>query len=267
MTGTDPLQVILPPRPLAPGVRALSTTRRGGVSAGSYASLNLGTRTGDDPGCVEENRRRLRACARRLADAPLEALPWIRQVHGTRVVRAEEGDGAEADGAWTQGTGIACAVLTADCLPVILARADGGAVAALHAGWRGLAAGVLEAGVAELRAANPASRGTLDPGLTAWLGPCIGPEAFEVGPEVRTAFLEADPGAEACFREAPRTEAPDRLLADLQGLAQRRLEAVGVTPIERTAACTHDDPGRFYSHRRDGTTGRMATVVWRTPRG
>jgi YfiH family protein len=225
-------------------VRAAMTTRRGGVSAGAYESLNLATHVGDDAGAVAENRRRLRAAL------ALPAEPaWLEQVHGIRVAVLPRLDGP-ADAAVCFATGVVCAVLVADCLPVFLASLDGDRVGLAHAGWRGLAAGVIEATVAALEC---------DPShLVAWLGPSIGPRAFEVGDEVRAAFLAADAAAEDAFIPG-RT---GRWLADLPALARRRLAAAGVGAVSGGGSCTHADPARFYSYRRDGATGRMAALAW-----
>ena len=237
---------IEPDWPAPPEVRALSTTRAGGVSAGPFSALNLAAHVGDDPAAVAANRARLRAAA----GLPAEPA-WLRQVHGARVVRlpAEGGAAPEADGAWTDRPGVVCAVLTADCLPVLLCDRCGTRVAALHAGWRGLAAGVLEAGVAALGA---------DPGaLLAWLGPAIGPAGFVVGPEVVEA-LGGKPGAAPWAEPAPG----GRWRVDLWAVARERLERAGVAEVYGGGLCTWSDAGRFYSYRRDGRTGRMATLVW-----
>lgn len=229
-------------------LRAASTTRLGGLSVGPFATCNLGARTRDEPAAVAANRARV-ARALGLPGEPR----WLRQVHGTTVVElGAAGAGMpEADAAWTRETGVVCAVLTADCLPVVLGDADGAAVAVAHAGWRGLAAGVLEATAAALPV--PAGR------LRAWLGPAIGPRAFEVGPEVRTAFVDGDAGAAVAFRRG----AGDRWHADLHMLARRRLRRLGVTRIDGGGCCTYTDRARFFSHRRDGPgTGRMATLAW-----
>lgn len=230
-------------------VGALVTTRNGGVSARAYASLNLGAGVGDDDRAVAENRRRLAAF--------VPAAPrWLRQVHGTDVV-VHRADAATApplaDAAVTRERGVVCSVLVADCLPVLLADREGTVVGIAHAGWRGLAAGVLERTVAAL--------GDLGAGadrIVAWLGPCIGPQAFEVGADVRAAFLATDAGAGAHF--VP--DAPSKWRADLRGLARRRLAACGVRAIAATDACTVSDSARFYSWRRDRGGGRMAALVW-----
>lgn len=238
------VDALVPEWPAPVRVRALQTRRGGGVSAGPFATFNLGTHVGDRPDDVARNRARLR-----------EALPaspqWLQQVHGRTVVRLP-GDGAPvpADAAWTDRTGTVCAVMTADCLPVLLCSDDGDAVAAAHAGWRGLAAGVLEATVDAMPA--PPRR------LMAWLGPAIGPAAFEVGPEVRAAFVDADPDAASCFRSG----AGDRWLADLFALARRRLLAAGVRAVFGGGHCTFSDPAQWFSFRRDGRCGRMASLIW-----
>jgi len=241
---------IVPDWPAPARVRAAFSTRAGGVSRGVYAGLNLGALSGDDPAAVAENRRRLAAAL----GLPAEPC-WLWQVHGTRVVRApfQKNSAAppEADAIYTTQTGVVCAVLAADCLPVLLCDEDASVVAAAHAGWRGLAAGVLEATVAALPVA-PAR-------LLAWLGPAIGPEAFEVGTEVRAAFLAADPGAAPAFRPGP---APGKWYADLFALARQRLARIGVARVHGGGLSTHADAARFYSHRRDGRTGRMAALVW-----
>ena len=234
-----------PDWPAPARVRALSTFRTGGVSLERYASLNLGDHVGDDPARVAENRRRL------LAAAGLPAEPqWLSQVHGTRVRNLDQDALAEADACMTRRAGTVGVILTADCLPVLLAASDGSVVGAAHAGWRGLAAGVLESVIDAL--------GVPPAGLLAWLGPAIGPSRFEVGPEVREAFLAQDPAALDVFRPNDR----GRYMADLPALARRRLNAAGLTQIYGSGDCTHTDETRFFSHRRDGTTGRQATLIW-----
>jgi YfiH family protein len=242
-----PEDCLIPDWPAPAGVHALVTTRRGGVSTGPWASLNLGTAVGDDPEAVATNRTLLAA----LLPGPAR---WLRQVHGNRVVAAEDVVAPEeADASVTTRDGVVCAVQMADCLPVLFASVDGSRVAAAHAGWRGLAGGVLENTVAAL--------GCAPAGIMAWLGPAIGPHCFEVGEEVLEAFVARDPGASVCF--AP--QGPGKWLADLPGLARQRLRAAGVTSVHGGALCTHSDPERFFSHRRDRITGRMAALVWRSP--
>ncbi|MFI4869302.1 MAG: peptidoglycan editing factor PgeF [Steroidobacterales bacterium] len=246
MTAPGTLQ---PDWPAARGVRAAFTLRTGGVSTGAYASLNLGARLGDDAFAVAENRRRV------AAELVLPAEPlWLSQVHGTTVVDADDHrSGAAApqgDAAVTRLPGRVLAVLVADCLPVLLARRDGAAVAVAHAGWRGLAAGVLEATTAAIGGAGDE--------LLAWLGPAIGPAHFEVGEEVRTAFCERDAHAAAAFAPNER----GRWQCDLHRLARQRLSALGLRSIHGEPRCTYAQAGSFYSFRRDGVTGRMAALIW-----
>lgn len=243
------LVVITPDWPAPVVVRAAATTRAGGVSTGAWASLNLGDHVGDDPAAVAANRARLRA-ALQLPEEPL----WLRQVHGVRVAdAAADGRGAEADAMIAAVPGRVCAVLTADCLPILLCDQAGTHVAAVHAGWRGLALGVVEATVAAL-----AARGAEPGGILAWIGAAIAAPAYEVGAEVRDAFLAADPGASGAFVPNVR----GRWQFDMIRVARARLAASGVTRVFGGELCTASDPGRFYSHRRDGNCGRQATLVW-----
>lgn len=237
-------EFVVPDWPAPPGVRALVTTRKGGASRAPWHEFNLGDHVGDDADAVAANRARLRAL--------LPAEPrWLAQVHGTRCVDAARVEGrTEADASVTRERGVVCAVLTADCLPVLLCAADGSAAGIAHAGWRGLADGVIESAVAAL--GMPGGR------LLAWLGPAIGPRAFEVGDEVRARFTEADAGAAAAF--VARGEG--KWLCDLYALARRRLHALGVERVAGGGECTVADAARFYSYRRDGVTGRMASLVW-----
>lgn len=238
------IEWVIPHWPAPARVRAYTTTRAGGVSAGAYAALNLAAHVGDDPAAVEENRRRLRT---HLPDEPL----WLTQVHGHAVVRAEDAaEGAEADAAFTRRAGRVCAVLTADCLPVLLCNDVGTVVCAVHAGWRGLAGGVIEAAV---RAMNEPP-----PRLLAWLGPAIGPQAFEVGAEVREVFLASHAEASQAFR--PSVNA-GKFLADIYQLARIRLAARGVGAVYGGGFCTVSD-ARFYSYRRAARTGRFASLIW-----
>jgi YfiH family protein len=238
---------ILPNWPAPPEVRALSTQRRGGVSAAPFESLNLGAHVGDSPEAVGENRRRLRT-ATRLPTEPV----WLSQQHGTNVLDLDGAHDAAAgaDASFTHRPGRVCAILTADCLPVLLASESGAGVAAAHAGWRGLAAGVIEATVRAL-ALPPQS-------LLAWLGPGIGAAHFEIGAEVREELLRADPQADAAFERNAR----GRYMADLVALARRRLERLGIARIYGGDACTYAAPGDYFSYRRDGRTGRQATLIW-----
>lgn len=237
--------------PAPRGVHALSTFRggvgNGGVSEAPYAEFNLGDHVGDDPVAVAENRRRLKAWG------GLPAEPsWLTQVHGVAVANLDDpGFVGPADAAVAKGPGKVCAILTADCLPIVLATDLGDRVAAAHAGWRGLAAGVIEATVQAL--GSPARY------LLAWLGPAIGPRHFEVGAEVREAFVNVDPQAAGSFAPNER----GRFMADLPGLARRRLANLGVNRIYGGGECTFERQDRYYSHRRDGVTGRQATLIWR----
>jgi YfiH family protein len=244
MTG---IPLIVPDWPLPAGLRAVQTTRGGGVSQGPWDSLNLALHTGDDPQTVQKNRERL-SLALGLASIP----SWPRQVHGAVVVEAAStADTVEADAVVGRGPGEVCGVQTADCLPVLFCSLDGAVVAAAHAGWRGLAGGVLEATLRSMARA-PAE-------VMAWLGPAIGPEAFEVGPEVRAAFVADHAGAAAAFRAG----AGDRWFADIYRLARLRLERAGVKGIHGGGRCTYTESETFFSYRRDGTCGRMATLIWR----
>lgn len=240
---------IEPDWPCPPGLVALSTIRTGGFSAPPWDSFNLGDHVGDEPAAVARNRRRL-----------LDLLPagtrvqWLQQVHGTRMIRARGEYPVEADACWTDRHGLACAVMTADCLPVLLCDQRGTAVAAAHAGWRGLCSGVLEAAVAAL----PCDAAD----LLAWLGPAIGPAAFEVGEEVRDAFLARSKDAGSCFMPSSRQ---GHYMADIYALARQRLAAAGVSRLYGGGECTFTDVERFFSYRRDGQTGRMATLVMLRP--
>ncbi|HEY2257194.1 MAG TPA: peptidoglycan editing factor PgeF [Variovorax sp.] len=244
---------LVPDWPAPPGVQALCSTREGGVSGGCYAGLNLGGHVGDEPVHVQANRALFRA---RLNARPV----FLEQIHGTRVAAlgAQTEDGMSADACTTTERGIACTIMVADCLPVLFTDASGARVGAAHAGWRGLAAGVLERTVDAFRASDGTSE------ILAWLGPCIGPDAFEVGDEVRAAFESALPSARACFRPSG---APGKWMADLAGLARQRLAAAGVTRAwgndGSEAWCTVHNPLLFFSHRRDRISGRFAACIWR----
>ncbi|MFC0709850.1 peptidoglycan editing factor PgeF [Azorhizophilus paspali] len=234
---------LAPDWPALARVRACVTTRTGGVSVAPFDSFNLGDHVGDEPEAVAENRRRLQSglgCE----------LAWLRQVHGVTVVLADPALTPEADACWTDRVGVACAILTADCLPVLFCDRAGTRVAAAHAGWRGLAGGVLEATLDALAVAPQE--------LLVWLGPAIGPAAFEVGPEVREAFLEHHPQAAAAFVPSRN---PGRFMADLYRLARIRLAARGIEAVHGGGFCTVRDE-RFYSYRRTPRTGRFASLVW-----
>jgi len=240
------LSWLVPEWPAPPCVRACTTTRLGGVSEGVYASLNLAEHVGDEPKHVAENRRRV------LQALHLPAMPlWLQQEHGTVAADAAAAEpGCVADASYAIGRGVVCAVLTADCLPLLLCDSGGTRVAAVHAGWRGLLGGVIENAVRALQ--RPGSQ------ILAWLGPAIGPNVFEVGDEVRAAFIAADAAATAAFCPSPA----GRWLADIYCLARQRLTSVHVEMVYGGHWCTVSDPERFYSYRRDGVTGRMASLIW-----
>lgn len=260
-----PFPVIVPQwRVPMPGVGALMTTRAGGVSEGVYGDghgrggLNLGVHVGDDPAHVARNRTALRT------GVPAEPA-WLTQVHGNQVLDASQvADAPEADAVFATQAGVVCAIMTADCLPVLLADLDGRVVAAAHAGWRGLAGGVLERTVAQMRSAGAGT-------LQAWLGPAIGPARFEVGEDVKAAFCERRPHTSAFFhpvsdcsgQEMPGTEMPRKYLCDIYGLARAILAELDIVLVSGGDCCTVSEPERFYSFRRDGVTGRMAALIWR----
>lgn len=238
-------------------IHALTTTRLDGVSEAPFDGLNLGDHVGDTPQAVARNRQLL------LQALGLHKTPqWLSQVHGIEVVEARaDGHIRPADGCWSDEAGLACIVMTADCLPVLMTDREGRRVAAAHAGWRGLVSGVLERTLACFP--DPAQ-------VQAWLGPAIGPLAFEVGDEVRTRFLQQTQAAPAeiaaAFVPSP-THPGDRWLADLYQLARIRLQAAGVSRISGGDYCTFTEQDYFYSYRRDGQTGRMASLIWIEERG
>ncbi|WP_323954175.1 peptidoglycan editing factor PgeF [Aeromonas hydrophila] len=239
---------IEPDWPAPAKVSALSTTRDGGISEGVFAGLNLGAHVGDEPARVETNRTRLQQAA----GIP-GTLNWLNQVHGTAVhpVSSDYGCAPDADAACAREAGQACIVMTADCLPVLFCDRAGTVVAAAHAGWRGLQGGVLEASIAAMGC---------EPGeILAWLGPAIGPTAFEVGGEVREAFMAEQAEAAAAFVPSPNE---GKLLADIYQLARLRLARAGVTAVYGGEHCTFSDSEQFYSYRRNGQTGRMASIIW-----
>ena len=239
-----PCDWIVPDWPAPANVRALITTRSGGVSTGRFASMNLGQRIDDDMQSVRTNRSSLRDL---LPSEP----KWLLQVHGARVVDSDMlQQPVEADAAVARNPGSVCTVMVADCLPVLLSDRAGSVVAAAHAGWRGLAAGVLENTVRAM--------GTPPNELIAYFGPAIGPSAFEVGADVRDAFLAVSADSASAFV----ARQPGKWLADLFALTRQRLRASGVTQIYGGGLCTYSDPRRFFSHRRDKVTGRMAALIW-----
>jgi hypothetical protein len=269
-SGVGGPEFIVPDWPVAIGIRAAFTLRTGGVSRPPFDTFNIASHVGDEPRAVEENRARLR---KRL-ELPAEPA-WLTQVHGRRVAdldaessrdedldaggsRDENLDAAgsraapqQADAAATRAIGRVCAIQVADCMPVLFAAMDGSAIGAAHAGWRGLAGGVLEATVRAM---------STPPGeLLAWLGPAIGQAHFEVGDEVRAAFMASDPGASVAFTTNER----GRWQCDLYGLARRKLAALGLQSVYGGGCCTYTDAARFFSYRRDGRCGRMAALIWR----
>lgn len=239
-------KLIIPDWPLPPGVAACSSTRVGGVSTGPYASLNLGAHCGDNADDVEENRRRLFAAAQ-MPSRPV----WLEQVHGNAVLRLTGEPYAlkRADASCSDTPGTVCAVMTADCLPVLFCNQAGSEVAAAHAGWRGLCDGVLEATLASFND-RPEN-------IMAWLGPAIGPQAFEVGDDVRDAFIAKDSQAASAFRPVG-----EKYFADIYQLARQRLTTAGVTKIYGGDRCTFTEKDDFFSYRRDRITGRMASFIW-----
>lgn len=246
MTGAD---LIIPQWPAPGNVHAAATTRRGGYSQPPYDSFNLAAHVGDQPEAVQQNRELLRRELR------LPASPcWLDQRHGSEVAVVDNVTPGKtprtADAAVAQSGGKVCVVLTADCLPVLLCDKGGTCVAAVHAGWRGLAAGVLAAALAQLNV--PAD------GLMAWLGPCISARAYEVDQPVRARLLAASPDSGSAFHPSR----PGHWLADLAAVARLQLREHGVIEIYGTDLCTYSEPQRFFSHRRDGDTGRQATLIW-----
>lgn len=250
-SGEGEVGLLAPDWPAPARIAAVVTTRAGGISSGAFAGLNLGTHVGDDPAAVAANRRAVLAACNGLS-----AISWLEQIHGTAVAAADATCVQTADAQFTRTLGLGCAVMTADCLPVLFCDRAATQVAAAHAGWRGLCAGVLEATAATFP--DPTQ-------LLVWLGPAIGPAQFEVGAEVRAQFLDAaavdDRAAvAACFIEGR----PQHFLADIYALARVRLRAVGVDAVYGGGLCTVADSQRFYSYRRDGVTGRMATLIYLT---
>lgn len=227
-------------------IRAFTTNRTGGVSLAPYESLNLGSHVGDLEQSVQENRDRLVA-EQRLPEEP----SWLNQVHGNRLIELlksdEQASPVAADGAWTRQSGVVCAVLTADCLPLLLTNKRGDRVAAIHAGWRGMANGIIEQGILALDD-HPSN-------IIAWAGPCIGAAAFEIGLEVR----EQLGGSDSAYHS---TGSPDKVMANLYQLTGERLAGLGVENYSHSRSCSYRDDTKFFSYRRDGECGRMATVVW-----
>jgi polyphenol oxidase len=244
-----PADWIVPDWPAPSRVHGLITTRNGGTSGRPFDTMNLAEHVDDDPAAVRTNREHL------LAHLPAEPR-WLQQVHGTRVVEADEATSLpQADACIARRAGNVCVVMIADCLPVLLCDRAGTMVGVVHAGWRGLCAGVLERTVAAM-GCEPSQ-------LLAYLGPAIGPQAFEVQADVLDAFVRADPQASACFRPRPIvTRTPRKWYADLYGLARQRLAGAGVPAVYGGVGCTFSEPARFFSHRRDRRTGRQAALIW-----
>ena len=241
---------IVPDWPAPPNVKSLFTTRNGGVSGGkndAYATLNLGCHVNDDLSDVDKNRTIL---SKHLPAAP----KWLKQVHGTTILCLDDEETSlQGDAALSRTTGKVCAVMVADCLPVFLCDKAGTTVAIVHAGWRGLAAGVIEKSVVEM--------GKDQTEIIAWLGPAIGPKCFEVGEEVREVFVDHDRQSNSAFVPQHGGNG-DKWLADIFQLARLRLASAGVTAVFGGDVCTYSDPSRFFSYRRDGETGRMAALIW-----
>jgi len=231
-------------------VHAISTTRRGGYSTGIFQGLNLGAHVQDDPLLVDKNRQLLSQSL-----SLNDALCWLNQTHSSILLKIDSDtqSGLEADAAWTTLNQQPCIVMTADCLPVLVTDKQGRFVSAIHAGWRGLCDGIIEQSIDSICT----ELGILSTELLVWLGPCIGKTAFEVGPEVRAEFMAHDDKAKLAF-----TEHNDRYLADLQQLAKLRLAPLNVAEISVSEHCTFNEADDFYSYRRDGKTGRMATLIW-----
>jgi len=237
--------VIVPQWPAPENVQALSTTRAGGFSQGVYHSNNFGTHVGDDAEAVEKNRQQL------MDNFQLPSVPvWMNQVHSQQALAFENAAGAKADACYSLNSGEVCVVMTADCLPVLMTNRQGTRVAAAHAGWRGLLDGILENTVAKLEC--PAEQ------LLVWLGPAIGPKAFEVGDDVRNAFIQKNAASIDAFQALNA----GKWLADIYHLARQRLIACGVNQIFGGEFCTFNDSDRFFSYRRDGVCGRMASLIW-----
>jgi YfiH family protein len=249
---TAPEHCIIPDWPAPARVQALQTTRQGGVSLAPYDSFNLGSHVGDTPLAVARNRILLNT---RLPSEPV----WLEQVHGTLVANADHASCLpQADACIARQRGSVCAVMTADCLPVLLCDAQGSVVGAAHAGWKGLASGVIEATVLAM--------GVAPQSLMAWLGPAIGREHFEVGEEVRAAFVAVQPQAVSAFIPSllEGQGRGDKYLADIYALARLRLSALGIVQIYGGKHCTYREREKFFSYRRDGATGRMGTFIWLT---
>jgi len=272
LPGTIPASWLVPEWPAPPGVHALCTSREGGVSTAPWGSLNLGDHVGDDPQAVRTNRQRLQAIVR--DHTPGACAVFLQQVHGVDVVALDAGSaqGQAFDACVTSASGVVCTIMVADCLPVLLAHRSGAVVGAAHAGWRGLAGGVLETLFERFAGQIQTPPGQAAQQTLAWLGPCIGQRSFEVGAEVRAAFIAHDAAAGAHFTAVPQDGGGEpKYLANLAGLARQRLAALGITAIYGNdggdAWCTVLNGSRFFSHRRDaarlGSSGRFAACIWK----
>ena len=246
---------LFPDWPAPANIHAATTLRTGGVSQESYTSLNPAAHVSDDPERVRQNRRIIRE----MLDLPSEPV-WLEQIHSNRAVKAvKTASLQQADASFTDEAGVVCAVLTADCLPLLVCSTDGTKIAAIHAGWRGLLAGVISHTVAAMLLTYPFSKEEVRRDLLVWLGPAIGPDCFEVGGEVREAFLEKS----SAFNHAFKQQSNGKWLADIYRLARIELAALGIANIYGGTYCTVTEHERFYSYRRDAQTGRMATLIWR----
>jgi len=252
MTNAEPITLITPDWPAPLNVKALQTTRTGGVSPAPYASLNLGAHVQDNPIAVAKNRQLLSPY---LPSEPV----WVNQVHGIEVINAATSTCLQnADASFTTKPNVVCVTMTADCLPVLLCDKKGSVVAAVHAGWRGLCDGVIEAAVQKMQVSADE--------VLVWLGPAIGPNAFEVGGDVRDQFIAKDNQASQAFKLLESSASGDKWLCNLYMIAQQRLNRIGVTEIYGAGVnenfCTYTDQMRFFSFRRDNITGRMASMIW-----
>lgn len=237
--------LLIPDWPAPRNIRAATTLRPGGSSSGAFASLNMAMHVGDEDERVKQNR----LTVKNLLQLPVEP-SWLEQIHGNDIIKASATGRLErADASYSDETGIVCAVMTADCLPLLMCSSEGKQVAAVHAGWRGLLAGIITQTVATFN----------DRDLLVWLGPAIGPDCFEVGSEVRNAFLEKAPACTDAFKPGKQ----DKWLADIYQLARIELTGLGIRRIYGGHFCTYTDAERFYSYRRESKTGRMATLIWR----
>ena len=247
---------LVPDWPMPANIHAAATLRTGGVSRGTYSSLNPANHVGDDGDGVKQNRRIIKE----MLDLPSEPV-WLEQIHSNRAVKAEKSASLQqADASYTDEPGVVCAVLTADCLPLLVCSGDGTQVAAIHAGWRGLLAGVISNTVAAMRIPCRPLQGKSGAGkdLMVWLGPAIGPDCFEVGTEVRDAFIKKS----AAFNDAFKKQSNGKWLADIYQLARVELTALDIANVYGGTHCTVTEHESFYSYRRDTQTGRMATLIW-----